>query len=128
MQLTDALSAWASVVLIPKKTGDALYCAAHYRLPEDWAKLDNRFDSGSMNSRAYLNQKEVIDNDGEVTLPPTDQPVSEHRITASAVVLVPGIGTLEVLANTVGYRFEETQLQAMRDAATVIADLVTSHP
>lgn len=121
MRLTHDLSAWSSVVLIPKSTGDALHCAAHYRLPQDWAKLDNRFDSGSMSSRAYLNQQEVIDNDGEITLPPTDEEVSHHRITASAVVLIPNVGTLEVLAKSDGYRFDDKHLQAMRDVAAMIS-------
>lgn len=125
MRLTHEISAWASVVLIPKPSGEALYCAAHYRLPADWARLDNRLDSSSMNARAFVNQQEVVDNEGDVTLPPTDQEVSRHRITASAVVLVPGVGTLEVLANTAGYRFDDSRLQTMRATAETVAQYVS---
>jgi uncharacterized protein with HEPN domain len=123
-QLTRDLSAWAAVVLIPKTSNDALVCAAHYQLPEDWSKLDNPLDSGSMNARAFLSQTEVVDNDAEVTAPPADQEISFHPITASAVVIVPNVGTLEVLANTAGYRFEEKQLTAMREAAAQITRLI----
>jgi peptide deformylase len=124
MKLTHELSAWSSVVLIPKPNNEALHCAAHYRLPDDWAKLDNRLDSGSMNARAYVSQQEIVDNRGDVTSPPSDGEVSFHQVTASAVVLIPGIGTLEVLADRDGYSFEETQLQAMREAAASIANYV----
>jgi hypothetical protein len=34
------------------------------------------------------------------------------------------VGTLEVLANRHGYKFEHQQLQAMRDAATEITLLI----
>lgn len=122
MRLTHELSAWSAVALIPKSTGDALRCAAHYRLPKDWAQLENRFDSGSMNSRAFLNQQEVINNEDIVTLLPTNNEVTHHRVTASAVVLIHNIGTLEVLANSDEYRFEDKQLRVIRDAAATIAE------
>lgn len=122
-RLTEALSAWASVVLIPMPSGEALKCAAHYQLPNDWAAMENRLDSGGMNARAFTTNSEVVDNDGQFQAPPTDKPLSEHLITSSAVVLVPDVGTLEVLANTEGYRFEEKQLQMMRDAADRIAEV-----
>jgi hypothetical protein len=125
MHLTDEISGWAAVVLIPKSSGEALYCAAHYQLPDDWAALDNRLDSGSMNATAYLSQEEQVDNDAKNTAPPTNQAVSYHSITASAVVLVPSIGTLEVLADRQGYRFGDKQLQAMRLTAAAISQLVS---
>jgi hypothetical protein len=122
--LVEDLSAWAAVVLTPPSSGDALTCVAHYRLPEDWAALENRLDSGGMNARAFTTNCEVVDNDGVFVSPPGDEPTSEHRITASAVVLVPNTGTLEVLADSHGYRFEDEQLQRMRDSARRIASLV----
>jgi hypothetical protein len=120
-RLTVALDAWASVVLTPLPYGEALKCAAHFRLPEDWAAMENRLDSGGMNARAFTTQTEVVDNERHYTGPPTDEPLSVHRITTSAVVLVEGVGTLEVLANTDEYRFEETHLESMRKSAELIA-------
>jgi hypothetical protein len=119
-RLTEDLSAWAAVVLIPKSE-EALRCAAHYGLPADWGQSDNRLDSGSMNARAFLTQQEVVDNAGEVTAPPGEHEVSQHVITASAVVIVPNVGTLEVLANTSGYHFGDEQLQRMRECAQQVA-------
>lgn len=125
-RLTIELDAWAAVVLVPVPFADVLRCAAHYGLPEDWASVDNRLDSGGMNARAILTNSEVIDNDGEYPAPPTNEPLSAHVITSSAVVLVPNVGTLEVLANADGYRFEEEQLQIMRRAARSIATIAQS--
>jgi hypothetical protein len=120
-RLVNDLDAWAAVVLVPIPSGEALKCAAHYRLPEDWVAMENRLDSGGMNARAFTTNSEVVDNDGQYAAPPTNEPLSAHRITSSAVVLIPDVGTLEVLANFDGYRFEEEQLQAMRKSAQHIA-------
>jgi hypothetical protein len=121
--LTHDLEAWASVVLVPISS-EALKCAAHYRLPEDWAEMENRLDSGGMNALAFTTNAEVIDNDGKYAAPPSEQPLSAHRITSSAVVPIPNVGTLEVLANAEGYRFEDRQMQRMRSTAKRIAMIV----
>lgn len=62
MKLTHEVSAWAAVALVPNEARDALHCAAHYRLPQVWATSENRLDSGSMNARAFCEQREVVDN------------------------------------------------------------------
>jgi hypothetical protein len=123
--LVELLDAWAAAVLVPVSP-EALHCVAHFRLPGDWVEMHNRLDSGGMNARAFTSAGEVVDNDGIYKAPPTDAPLSLHHISASAVVLVPEVGTLEVLANRAEYRFEGPHLLAMRATAQRIADLVNA--
>jgi len=102
--LVRELDAWASVLLVPDETENALRCVAHHNLPSDWAALPNKLDSGSMNTRAFLSQSEVVAHGIDEDLPPATEVVSRHRMTAAAVAPVRDVGTLEVIADSKGYR------------------------
>lgn len=128
-KLTVELEAWASVILLAGIRDDRLVCRARYELPLEWAVYGNFLDSGSDNATAFNRQVELIDNDLVQSLPPspTAGAVSEHKMTASAVVLLPNrLGTLECLAETDGYVFDEAMVQRIRDAARQIADILNS--
>jgi hypothetical protein len=116
-ELAGTLEAWAAVLLIPDGEGRALHVAAHHNLPPDWAAGANPLASGSMNARAHRSQTEIVDNDVDDDLPPSNPGASRHRMTAAAVVIVRGVGTLEVLADTHGYVFDDRRLDVMRAAA-----------
>lgn len=125
--LSGELDAWASVLLIAGVRDDRLVCRARHQLPLEWAVYGNFLDSGSDNATAFNNQKELIDNDVAESLPPspTAASVTAHKMTASAVVLLPNqLGTMECLADTDGYEFDEPKVARMREVATRVAAIL----
>lgn len=122
--LAHHCEAWAAVLLVADPQEDVLRVAAHHGLPSDWVPIPNRLSSDSMNARAFRNEQEIVEEGFEEYLPPTDQPVSRHKMTAAAVVLVPGVGTLEVLADEDGYHFDGARMDAIRRTATEVSDLL----
>lgn len=125
MKLTHDLGAWSAVALIPNDKQTALKCAASYRLPNDWVMLENPLDSNSMNARVFNSQQELVEHDTSQQSPLDDPNVTHHVITASAVVPIEGIGTLEVLADSPGFKFDEGQLTQIRKAADTIKNQIS---
>ncbi len=121
--LTNKLDAWAAIVLSPSQSGKLLACRARYNLPADWAVNGNRLDSESHNATAYNSQTENVDNKVIADLPPSGA-TTRHRMTATAAVLIPGDATLEVLADTDGYEFDEEKLAIMREVAAEIDSIL----
>ncbi len=127
--LTVELDAWSAVLLVAGIRPDRLVCRARYELPLDWGVYGNLLDSGSDNATAFNTQQEIIDNNVLQNIPPspTGARVSEHKMTASAVVLLPSrMGTLECLADTDGYTFDESKVSRMREVALAVATVLTS--
>lgn len=122
--LTLDLHAWASVLLVPNRKANLLAARARYALPDDWAATGNFLDSNSMNARVFNSQQELIENGIDEDGPPTDKPVTRHRMTAAAALPVPGVGTLEVLADSEGYEFDDERIQQIRDATARVLEIL----
>lgn len=122
--LAADLAVWATVLLVPNQRGTVLACRARHGLPDDWAAWTNPLDSASMNARVLLEHREIVEHDLTIDRPPTDRPVTRHLIAAAAAVPVPGVGTLEALADSVGYTFSEPRLDRLRAAAKTIATIL----
>lgn len=124
-ELATDLEAWATVLLVPNQRRTLLASRARHNLPDDWAATSNCLNSGSMNARVFQSQQELIVNGIDEDGPPTDRPVSRHRVTAAAAIPVPGVGTLEALADTDGYEFDEARLDRLRAAAADAVEILS---
>lgn len=123
-ELAIDLDAWATVLLVPNQRRTLLASRARYNLPDDWAATANFLDSGSMNARVFHSQQLLVENGIDEDGPPTDRPVSRHRMTAAAAVPVPGVGTLEALAEIDDYEFDGARLDRLRATAINVVEIL----
>jgi mannose-6-phosphate isomerase-like protein (cupin superfamily) len=124
--LTVDLDAWAAVFHVPNASGTMLSSRARYNIPDDWAAMSHAFTSNGMNVRAYRYEHEIVEHGLDDEQPPGKAVATRHPMTATAIVPVPGLGTLQVIADTQDYAFDTQRMHLMRNiagAAAMIVDL-----